>query len=246
MKRGPGLGEAVLSVSHVDVSYWRRTGMFRRERFWPLRDVSFDLGHGETLGIIGRNGVGKSTLLRVLAGIIAPDKGQVARNGCRASLLSLQVGFIPYLTGRENAILSGMLLGLRRSEIQAKLEEIIAFAELEDFIDEPVRTYSSGMAARLGFAVAFQADPDVLLVDEVLGVGDVAFQQKSAAAMREKMRSSKTVVLVFHNAQLIKGLCDRAVWIENGVMRAEGETERVLAAYHEALQLPATRVASAL
>lgn len=229
--------EPVLAVRHVGVSYPRRRGLLRRaERFWALQDVSFELHHGETLGIVGRNGAGKSTLLRVLAGIISPERGKVMSNGYRASLLSLQVGFVPHLTGRENAILSGMLLGLRRQQVKAKMSEIVSFAELEEFIDEPVGSYSAGMKARLGFAVAFQADPDILLLDEILGVGDAEFRQKSQAAMRSKIRSNKTVVLVSHSGPVIRELCDRVVWIEGGVSRAEGSTEAVLEQYHATMR----------
>src|SRR5262249_15432514 len=147
----------------------------RSNAFWALHDVSFDLRHGETLGVIGRNGAGKSTLLRLLAGILAPDTGSIMRKTDKVSLLALQAGFIPALTRRENAVLSGILLGMERADIESRMDEIVRFAELEQFIDEPVRTYSSGMRARLGFTVAFQADPDVLLIDEVLGIGDASF-----------------------------------------------------------------------
>lgn len=231
-----GSGNPIISLRHVGISFWRRAGYLRRKRFWALSDVSFDLYHGETLGIIGRNGAGKSTLLRTLAGIIAPDKGSLLNHGYRASLLSLQLGFIPHLSGRQNAILSAMLLGVPKRIIKARMDEIIRFAELDKFIDQPVTTYSAGMKARLGFATAFQADPDILLVDEVLGVGDSAFQAKSSNAMREKIRSNKTVVLVSHNLQTLRNLCDRAVWIEQGITRAEGDVTTVLQAYNAYLQ----------
>jgi len=230
-------GSAVLSLDHVGVAYWRRSGMFQRQQFWALKDVSFDLYHGETLGVIGRNGAGKSTLLRLLAGIIAPDKGTIAGNGQQPSLLSLQVGFVPHLSGRENAILSGMMLGMRRCEIEREMDEIISFSELDDFIDQPVRTYSVGMRARLGFAVSFRVDPDILLLDEILGVGDAEFRIKSTAAMREKICSDKTIVLVSHNDAVIQQLCDRAVWIENGVTRACGATKDVLREYRAAARV---------
>jgi lipopolysaccharide transport system ATP-binding protein len=205
--------------------------MFRWAQYWALKDISLDLYHGETLGIIGRNGVGKSTLLRVLSGIIVPDRGRVANVGISASLLSLQVGFIPQLTGRENAVLSGMLMGLHRREVEEKMDAIIEFSELGSFFDQPVRSYSVGMRARLGFSVAIQTDPDVLLIDETLGVGDAAFQKKSSEAMREKIRSNKTVVLASHMTQTVRDLCDRVVWIENGTARLEGNTEAVVSAY---------------
>ncbi len=226
----------IISLRHVGISYWRRVSYLRRKKFWALRDISFDLYHGETLGIIGRNGAGKSTLLRVLAGIIAPDKGFLLNQGYRASLLSLQLGFIPHLSGRQNAILSGMLLSVPKRTIEARMDEIIGFAELENFIDQPVSTYSAGMKARLGFSIAFQADPDILLIDEVLGVGDGAFQAKSSNAMREKIRSNKTVVLVSHNLQTLRSLSDRVVWIEEGVTQTEGDVSTVLKTYHDYMQ----------
>jgi len=230
-------GERLLRLENVGVSYRRRGGLNRRSLFWALEDVSFEIYRGETLGVIGRNGVGKSTLLRLLAGIIQPDLGTIRFDyPCHISLLSLQVGFIPQLTGRENAVLSGMLLGMRRKEIEERMGEIIAFAELEDFIDQPISTYSTGMRARLGFSVAFQADPDILLVDEVLGVGDAEFREKSAQAMRQKIRSNRTVVLVSHNQQTIRNLCDRALWIEKGCTRLESDPDSVLKAYSGSLK----------
>jgi lipopolysaccharide transport system ATP-binding protein len=227
----PSRSEPVLSLRNIAVSYRRRAGMLRWNNYWALKDVNFDLYHGETLAVLGRNGAGKSTLLRVLADIISPDRGTVRRNGCSISLLSLRVGFIPHLTGRENAVLSGLLMGLKRREVERMMDAIIDFSELGEFIDEPVRTYSSGMNARLGFSVALHADPDILLIDEVLGVGDLEFRKKSTQALREKIKSDKTVVLVTHTPQTVRDLCDRAVWIDQGVTRIEGDREEVLAQY---------------
>jgi lipopolysaccharide transport system ATP-binding protein len=225
-------GERLLSLNHIGVSYRRRVGLHRQPPFWALEDVSLEIYRGETLGVVGRNGVGKSTLLRLLAGIITPDRGSIlVDTPCQISLLSLQVGFLPQLTGRENAVLSGMLLGVPRKVIEARMDKIIDFAELGEFFDQPIHVYSTGMRARLGFSVAFQTDPDILLVDEVLGVGDAEFREKSERAMRQKIRSNKTVVLVSHNPQTIRTLCDRAVWIEKGCTRLEGDPDRVLAAY---------------
>jgi lipopolysaccharide transport system ATP-binding protein len=226
----------VFSLRHVGVFYKRNRGVFG-EPFWAIKDVSFDLYQGETLGIIGRNGVGKSTLLRLMAGIIKANKGSFVNRGYYASLLSLQLGFIPYLSGRENAILSGMFMGLRKKEVKAKMDAIIEFSELDDFIDQPIATYSSGMKARLGFSVAFQVDPDILLIDEVLGVGDAEFRQKSTKIMQEKIRSNKTIVFVSHQAGLIKQLCNRVVWIEEGISKAEGQADEVLKEYHQFLHL---------
>jgi lipopolysaccharide transport system ATP-binding protein len=224
-----------LSLQNVGAFYWRQVGYLRREQFWALKDVSFELRHGESLGVIGRNGAGKSTLLQVLAGILRPDRGNLINHGVQVALLSLQIGFVPYLTGRQNALLSGMLLGLTKQEILEKMADIQAFSELGDFFDQPISTYSSGMSARLGFSVAFQLDPDVLLIDEVLGVGDSDFWRKSSAVMHEKIRSDKTIVLVSHSADTIRQLCDRAVWIEEGQTRACGDTASVLSAYQDSL-----------
>lgn len=232
----PQKHELIMSLKNVGLSYRRKRGVFGEE-FWALKDVSFDLYQGDTLGIIGRNGVGKSTLLRLMAGIMQPSRGQLLNLGYQASLLSLQLGFIYYLSGRENAILSGMFLGLRKREILERMDAIIEFAELGDFIDQPIGTYSSGMLARLGFSVAFQVDPDVLLIDEILGVGDVEFYQKSARVMQEKIHSNKTIVFVSHHAGLIQQLCNRVVWIENGESRMAGDTRTVLAEYHKSLHL---------
>jgi lipopolysaccharide transport system ATP-binding protein len=223
----------LLSVDHVGLYYSRRRGFLKRSRFWALKDVSFDLYGGETLGVIGRNGVGKSTLLRVLAGIIAPDTGSVMvhRPGLRISLLSLGAGFVPFLSGRENAILNGMMLGATKREIISRMDDIVAFSELNDFFDEPVNTYSTGMRARLGFSVAYHLEPDVILLDEVLGVGDEAFRKKSTDAMKQRIKSDKTVVLVSHSVPLLRELCDRIVWIEAGKSQLQGSVPEVLDAY---------------
>lgn len=226
-----GVYETALRLENVGVCYWRRRGVFKREPYWALRDVSFSVYRGESLGIVGRNGAGKSTLLKILAGIIDPDRGRIVRGELRADLLSLRLGLVPQLTGRENAVLSGMLMGLSRKQATEALSEIAAFAELEDFMDQPLNTYSSGMRARLGFAVAFRADPDILLVDEVLGVGDADFRKKSTELMRQKIRSNKTVVITSHAVSVIQELCDRVVWIDKGQTRRVGGTAEVLAMY---------------
>jgi lipopolysaccharide transport system ATP-binding protein len=223
----------LLTLQNVGMYYSHRNGVFKRKKFWALRDISFDLNYGETLGIIGKNGVGKSTLLRLLAGIISPNTGQVIvhQKKVKISLISLQAGFLPFLTGRENAILSGMLLGSTRKEIMREMEKIIAFSELGEFIEQPVNTYSTGMRARLGFSVAYHADPDVMLLDEVLGVGDEDFRIKSTEAMKKRIQSDKTVVLVSHSAPLLREVCDRIVWIEDGRTKAQGDVEEVLKQY---------------
>lgn len=226
-------GNKIISLDQVGLYYTRRQGILKRSRYWALKNISFYLSAGETLGVIGRNGVGKSTLLRVLAGIIAPNKGMIQfhHSKLRISLISLQAGFVPFLSGRENVILSGILLGSSKKEIISKMDDIISFSELIDFIDQPVNTYSTGMRARLGFSVAIHVNPDVILLDEVLGVGDEAFRQKSSAAMKERIKSDKTVVLVSHNVPLLREVCNRIVWIENGETQMEGDTSQVLDAY---------------
>lgn len=225
--------DPLLSLRNVGVSFpVGKWGWFSQRKRWVLKDVSFDLDHGETLGVVGRNAAGKSTLLRLLAGIIRNDRGSLTNHGgFTASLLSLQTGFLPHLSGRENAILSGILLGLRRREIELRMERIIEFSEIGEYIDEPLHNYSSGMRARLGFSVAFQVDPDILLVDEVLGVGDEDFRAKSSKAMRERIRSDKTIVLVSHNAGTVRELCDRAVWLHEGVTQAAGPVDDVMDQY---------------
>ncbi|HID45301.1 MAG TPA: ABC transporter ATP-binding protein [Chromatiaceae bacterium] len=222
---------AILSLEGVGVAYRRGRSGRSGELYWALKDISLELKHGETLGVIGRNGVGKTTLLKVIAGIIAPDRGEIRNAGVSASLLSLQVGFVPLLTGRENAILSGMLLGAPKARIETNMDKLVAFAELEAFIDEPVSSYSAGMRARLGFSVAMQADPDILLIDEVLGVGDAAFRKKSSDEIKHRIRSNRSVILVSHNIGMMAELCDRVVWIEQGVSKMQGDAGDVLAAY---------------
>jgi lipopolysaccharide transport system ATP-binding protein len=221
----------IIELRNVGVCYMQRSRFMRHSRFWALHDVSFDIRHGETLGIIGNNGAGKSTLLRLLAGILAPDSGEVLSGTDRISLLTLQAGFVPYLSGRQNALLSGILLGMSHRDVSARMQVIIDFSGLEEFIDQPLHTYSSGMRARLGFTVAIQADPDVLLVDEVLGVGDANFMEKSTSAMREKIASDKTVVIVTHNAETVLELCDRVVWVHRGVTQQIGAPREVVDAY---------------
>lgn len=223
----------LISLKNVAVRYRKRRSFFRHDYYEALRDVSFDLIQGETLGIIGRNGAGKSTLLKILGGIIRPDGGTVVHNTKKVSLLSLQLGFDPELSGRDNAIFGGMLLGHSRKDVEENINNVLAFSELDGFFYEPVKTYSTGMRARLGFSVAHFMTPDVLLVDEILGVGDVKFRQKAEKSMIEKLRSDQTVVLVSHVAQQIKNVCSRALWIEDGRVRKSGKPDEVIHHYHE-------------
>ena len=230
-------GEVLVDVRNVGISYLQRTGMLRYQRFWGVEDISLQIRAGETLGIIGANGAGKSTLLRLLARVTLPDRGEVRWSRVlRSSLLALNAGFRPELSGRDNAVVSGMLLGLRRSEITALLPKIREFSELGDFFDNPAGTYSTGMRARLGFAVAIHADNDLLLVDEVLGVGDESFRIKSHQAMRQVIRSNKTVVLVSHSMEAIRELCDRVIWIEKGRSIIVGDVDYVVGGYQEAVR----------
>ena len=224
----------VLSLDEVGVYYHRRNSLWNREKQWALRDVSFDVNNGETLGVIGNNGAGKSTLLRVLAGLLDPDEGSIRRTIRTASLLTINLGFLPELNGRDNAILSGMLMGLSRGQVLEKLDRMIEFSELGDAIDDPFRTYSAGMRARLSFGVALTVDPDVILVDEVLGVGDQRFRDKSTRAMKEKINSDKTVILVSHSQEMIRELCDRLIWIDRGTVAANGRVDEVLGLYNAA------------
>lgn len=223
---------SILSLKHVGINY--NATLLRRPKhdFWALKDVSLTLNRGESLGVIGRNGMGKSTLLRTMSGILRPDRGDLQlQKGATAALLSLQVGFVPHLSGRENIFLSGLLLGMRYSQIEEVFPKIVTFAELHHAVEKPISTYSDGMKARLGFAVSFQMDPDILLVDEVLGVGDAAFREKSSEMMKRRIHSDRTVVLVSHNANTVRELCTRCVWIEEGVTVAEGPTDEVMRDY---------------
>nr|WP_301300857.1 ABC transporter ATP-binding protein [Pseudomonas citronellolis] len=209
----------------------------RYEKFWALQDVSFELHEGETLGLIGGNGAGKSTLLRVIAGIVEPNHGRIQRHKrLVASLLALNVGFKTDLSGRDNAIIGGLLLGLSARQVRARLDEIREFSGLENFFEQPVASYSTGMRARLGFSVAMHADPDILLIDEVLGVGDQTFKDRSQQAMQEKIRSNKTVVLVSHSLEAVSKLCDRVLWIEKGKSIDCGATDEVLGHYDRVIK----------
>ena len=230
------MNQLAISVENIGVAYRRKSGFFRQEKFWAINDVSFNVYHGETLGIVGRNGAGKSSLLRVLAGIVNPDKGHVTNHGVTASLLSLQVGFVNHLTGRENAILSGMMLGLPKNQVLNRIDDIREYSDIGDFFDQPVNSYSSGMRARLGFSVAIYVNPDVILLDEVLGVGDIEFREKSSATIKTIIKSDKTVVLVSHNGSVIKQLCDRVVWIDEMSTKMEGEPDEVVSCYEKCIK----------
>ena len=201
------------------------------EEFWALKDVSFEIKSGDRVGIIGRNGAGKSTLLKILSRITEPTKGRVKIAGRVASLLEVGTGFHPELTGRENIFLNGAILGMTRREIQKKFDAIVAFAEVEKFLDTPVKRYSSGMYVRLAFAVAAHLEPEILVVDEVLAVGDFQFQKKCLGKMEEIGRTGRTILFVSHNMAMISSLCEKAIQLDNGELRAIGATDRVILGY---------------
>ena len=200
-----------------------------------LQEVSFDVQHGTVLGIIGHNGAGKSTLLRTIAGILPPNQGSVEVRGRVSTLLALGVGFNGYLTGRENVILGGLAAGLSREQVEDKFEEIAAFADLGDFIDMPMRTYSSGMYSRLAFSVAVNMDPDILLIDEALSAGDTKFKRRASAKMSEIMNTARTMLLVSHGLGTIKDLCNDCVWMDHGRLMMRGTPDDCVAAYNESV-----------
>jgi lipopolysaccharide transport system ATP-binding protein len=205
------------------------------ERFWALKDVNFEVQPGEVVGVIGRNGAGKSTLLKILSRITAPTKGRIEVRGRLASLLEVGTGFHPELSGRENIFLNGAILGMTRREVARKFDEIVAFAETEKFIDTPVKRYSSGMYVRLAFGVAAHLETDVLLVDEVLAVGDSAFQRKSIGKMNEVAKGGRTVLFVSHNLSAVRNLCSRTLLMEDGSLKHEGATNETLSIYETGL-----------
>jgi lipopolysaccharide transport system ATP-binding protein len=207
-------------------------GTPENEQFWALRDVSFEIREGEAVGIVGSNGAGKSTLLKILSRVTAPTGGRARIQGRMGTILEVGTGFHPELTGRENIFLSGSILGMRKHEIDRKLDEIIDFAGVERFIDTPVKRYSSGMYVRLAFAVAAHLDPDILIVDEVLAVGDVGFQNKCLAKMDGSIhREGRTIIFVSHNMQAIRSLCTRAMLLDRGLLVADGPVSEVLSQY---------------
>jgi ABC-type polysaccharide/polyol phosphate transport system ATPase subunit len=199
--------------------------------FEALKGVSFDVPKGKTFGIVGRNGSGKSTMLKLIAGIGKPTAGTVRVQGRVSALIELGAGFHPEISGRENVYINGLMLGLSRREIADRFDDIVRFAELDEFIDAPVKTYSSGMYMRLGFAVAINVDPDVLLVDEVLAVGDEAFTHKCLDKFAEFRRRGRTILLVTHSLDLVTRFCDQALWLDSGVVKADGDPKRVIDAY---------------
>lgn len=216
--------------------HWRQ-----RTRFWALQNVHLDLSAGDMIGVVGPNGAGKSTLLRLAGGIGRPSSGRVRRRGTLGSMLSLGESFEPTLTGRENALTSAILAGYTRRQALARLPEIVAFSELEEFFDEPLRTYSSGMTLRLAFAVASTVQPDILLVDEVMAVGDLPFQRRCLDRMHELQESGVAVLLASHDLDQVKSVCGRAIWLDHGRIRAEGAADHVCGSYREAMRVETER-----
>nr|WP_194241591.1 ABC transporter ATP-binding protein [Galbitalea soli] len=207
----------------------------RYEDFWALNGISFEVPTGSTFGLVGRNGSGKSTLLKVLSRILYPDRGSITARGTVASLLEVGSGFHPELTGRENIYLNGSILGMSKKEVTRRFDEIVDFSGVRKFIDQPVKNYSSGMYVRLGFSVAINVDPDVLIVDEVLAVGDAAFKAKCANKFQELKNQGKTIVLVTHSMGTLEEMCDQAAWIDQGKLVTIGDAATVISDYEAAI-----------
>ncbi len=230
------------SLRDAVMSFVKSAKSDEKRELWALRDVNFDVEDGETLGIIGHNGAGKSTLLKILSRITKPTSGSIEIHGRVGSLLEVGTGFHNELSGRENIYLNGAILGMKRTEIQAKFDEIVAFSEVEKFLDTPVKHYSSGMYMRLAFSVAAHLEPEVLIVDEVLAVGDLSFQKKCLNKMREVGEKGRTVLFVSHDMQSIARLCNRVIWMKGGNILRDGETNEVIGAYlHEQTQTGAEK-----
>ncbi|EKK0211495.1 ABC transporter ATP-binding protein [Escherichia coli] len=244
--------EPVINFSHVTKEYplyhhigsgikdlvfhpKRAFQLLKGHKYLAIEDITFTVGKGEAVALIGRNGAGKSTSLGLVAGVIKPTKGTVTTQGRVASMLELGGGFHPELTGRENIYLNATLLGLRRKEVQQRMDRIIEFSELGDFIDEPIRVYSSGMLAKLGFSVISQVEPDILIIDEVLAVGDISFQAKCIQTIRDFKNKGVTILFVSHNMCDVEKICDRVVWIENHKLREIGSAERIIELYKQAM-----------
>ncbi|MBO0934774.1 ABC transporter ATP-binding protein [Fibrella aquatilis] len=234
-KRGKGSSSIRDAITHT-VKGWfagpkEDTDELTHEEFWALRDVNFSVEQGDRVGIVGHNGAGKSTLLKILSKIIEPTSGSVKIRGRVASLLEVGTGFHPELTGRENIFLNGSLLGMRKDEIKQSFDEIVAFAGVERFLDTPVKRYSSGMYVRLGFAISAHLNPEIMIVDEVLAVGDAEFQKKSLGKMRDNSASGRTILFVSHNLTAVQALCNKTLYFEKGQLIEQGETNQVIASY---------------
>lgn len=231
-------GEKVNSLREALPLFFRNiaknNGQLKADEFWALQNVSFEVKKGDILGIIGPNGAGKSTILKLLSRIMIPNKGNMQIKGRLSALIEITAGFHPDLTGRENLYLNGAILGMKKKEIDCKFEQIVEFSGISEFIDTPIKRYSSGMTARLGFSVAAHMEPDILLVDEVLSVGDMDFQAKSAQKMKELLNSGATIVFISHNLPLVQKLCKRLILLEKGMVLKDGKPEEIIP-YYEAL-----------
>ena len=242
--------EKVITVNNVSMGYridrskvsslkeWAVSKLKRKlknEMFWALKDVSFDVDRGDVVGIIGRNGAGKSTILKLISGLFKPTEGTIDTKGRIVPMLELGSGFDPELTGRENIFLNGAILGYSEDFLKERYDEILEFSELQEFIDRPIKTYSSGMMMRLAFSVATIVKPEILIVDEILAVGDDAFQRKSHTKMMELMNGGATVLYVSHDLKQIRNLCNKAVWLERGKVMKTGNTQEVCDAYKDSL-----------
>lgn len=222
----------VFKLQHIGMCYRKAASLpWKENKFWALHDVSFDVLSGQTIGVIGRNGAGKSTLLKILAGIIKPDRGSIYRANVTVTMQSVGAGFDDRLTGRQNIFLSGLMLGMDKITIAQRVDEIIVLADIGEFIDEPIKHYSSGMRSRLGFAIAYYVDTDVILIDEALATGDQAFKEKSSTLLKEKIKSDRTVVLVSHDMPKVSELCDRVIHIEKGHSLEELSVEESVERY---------------
>lgn len=241
------VNNTVISFNHVGKRYNRNKRLLLKqalldifqhdqtETFWALHDISFTINRGETIGILGINGSGKSTILKLIAGVIVPTKGTVTVRGRISPLIELGAGFHPELSGRDNIYLNGTILGLPQKEIDEKFDDIVAFSELGDFIDSPVKHYSSGMYMRLGFSVAVNVDPEILLIDEILSVGDTRFQRKCMAKMKSFKSEDRTIILVSHSLDTLKSFCERVILISEGKLIDIGKPEKIIQEYNHLL-----------
>ena len=225
--------EKNFSIKEAFIAVFDKSRRQKKTEFWALSDVSFDVKKGEVIGLIGSNGAGKSTLLKVVSGVMKPTKGKVTVNGQISPMIELGAGFDPELTARENIYLNGSILGYSKEFINEKFEEIVEFSELRNFLDAPVKNFSSGMVAKLAFSIATVVDPEILIVDEILSVGDIKFQEKSKNKMMQMIKGGTTVLYVSHSLESIEELCDRVVWLEHGKVIKVGNTKEICREYYK-------------
>ncbi len=225
--------ELPIDLIDAGVFFYRKDTNRKKQKFWALKDISFNVKDGEILGVIGHNGAGKSTLLKMLTGVLPGDSGSVTTNGTVTALLSLGAGFLPDLSGRDNIYLSAMYMGMRKKFIDKIYDEVVEFSELEEFIEDRVRNYSSGMKTRLGFSLVAHLQPDILIIDEVLAAGDKAFQVKARKKMQELMSKARAIVIVSHNTNYLKSMCGRILWLDQGCIKELGEANEVADSYND-------------